>query len=119
MSEGDFLWRHLRELPAFRALLRAVEARFYQDLLPLQEPVLDLGCGDGHFASVTFPRRLDAVLPSVRPDSASTMALANLNKDFLRPIPGCSIYKLLQRSASHVFRRLHATGCENRRSNVD
>lgn len=60
MSERDFLWPHLRDLPAFRALLRAVEARFYQDLLPLEEPVLDLGCGDGHFASITFPRKLHA-----------------------------------------------------------
>ncbi len=49
----DLLQRHLRDLPAFRALLRAVEARFYQDL-PMASPVLDLGCGDGHFASVTF-----------------------------------------------------------------
>ena len=56
----DFLWLHLRDLPAFRALLRAVEARFYQDLLPLAEPVLDVGCGDGHFASVAFPRPLAA-----------------------------------------------------------
>jgi SAM-dependent methyltransferase len=56
----DFLWQHLRDLPAFRGLLRAVEARFYQDLLPLDEPVLDVGCGDGHFASITFPRPLDA-----------------------------------------------------------
>lgn len=46
----DLLWRHLKDLPYFRALLRAVEARFYQDI-PLVEPVLDLGCGDGHFAS--------------------------------------------------------------------
>jgi SAM-dependent methyltransferase len=60
MSERDFLWPHLRDLPAFRGLLRAVEARFYQDLLPLEEPVLDLGCGDGHFASVTFPQALQA-----------------------------------------------------------
>ena len=60
MSERDFLWPHLRDLPAFRALLRAVEARFYQDLLPLEEPVLDLGCGDGHFASVTFAHKLQA-----------------------------------------------------------
>ncbi|HHH40621.1 MAG TPA: class I SAM-dependent methyltransferase [Chloroflexi bacterium] len=50
----DLLWRHLREVPAFRALLRAVEARFYADL-PLPRPVLDLGCGDGHFASLAFP----------------------------------------------------------------
>ena len=60
VNEQDFLWLHLRELPAFRALLRAVEARFYQDLLPLEEPVLDLGCGDGHFASAAFPQRLQA-----------------------------------------------------------
>jgi len=46
----DYLWRHLQDLPYFRALLRAVEARFYQDI-PLIEPILDLGCGDGHFAS--------------------------------------------------------------------
>lgn len=60
MNKDDFLWRHVKELPAFRALLRAVEARFYQDLLPLDEPVLDLGCGDGHFASIAFPRPLAA-----------------------------------------------------------
>jgi len=48
----------LRELPAFRALLRAVEADFYQRL-PMPRPVLDLGCGDGHFASVAFPRGLE------------------------------------------------------------
>ncbi len=51
---NDFLWRHLQDLPYFRALLRAVEARFYQDV-PLVEPILDLGCGDGHFASAMPP----------------------------------------------------------------
>jgi len=60
VNDDDLLWRHLRDLPAFRALLRAVEARFYQDLLPFDEPVLDLGCGDGHFASVAFPKPLAA-----------------------------------------------------------
>ena len=55
MSDDDFLWRHLKDLPAFRALLRSVEARFYQDLLPLEEPVLDVGGGDGHFSSVARP----------------------------------------------------------------
>ncbi|MFC2015954.1 class I SAM-dependent methyltransferase [Chloroflexota bacterium] len=52
------LWKHLKSLPAFRALLRAVEARYYQPLLPLEEPVLDVGCGDGHFASIALPERL-------------------------------------------------------------
>ncbi len=49
----DLLWQQLKGVPAFRALLRAVESRFYQDL-DLARPVLDLGCGDGHFASTTF-----------------------------------------------------------------
>ncbi len=55
----DLLWRHLKALPAFRGLLRAVEAKFY-DGLPLPEPTLDLGCGDGHFASETFDHKLAA-----------------------------------------------------------
>jgi SAM-dependent methyltransferase len=62
----DLLWKQLKELPAFRALLRAVEARFYVNGspasasgLPLPRPVLDIGCGDGHFASRTFPQPLD------------------------------------------------------------
>lgn len=54
----DYLWLHLRELPYFRALLRAVEARFYEGI-KLPSPTLDVGCGDGHFASITFDRSLD------------------------------------------------------------
>jgi SAM-dependent methyltransferase len=55
----DYLWNHLAELPYFRALLRAVEARFYERL-PVIEPVLDLGSGDGSFARQTFARPLTA-----------------------------------------------------------
>jgi SAM-dependent methyltransferase len=57
-SEKDYLWLNLRDLPYFRAILRAVEARFYQDF-ELPEPILDVGCGDGHFASIAFDRPLD------------------------------------------------------------
>ncbi len=55
----DFLWRHLKSVPAFRALLRGVEARFYQ-VVDLPGPVLDVGCGDGHFAQMTFDAPLAA-----------------------------------------------------------
>ena len=61
MSTKDFLWLHLRDLPYFRAMLRAVEAQFYQ-AYRLEPPVLDVGCGDGHFASVVFERPLDVGL---------------------------------------------------------
>ena len=55
----DYLWIQIKELPYFRGLLRAVEAKFYQDL-PMPGPILDLGCGDGHFASRTFDFQIDA-----------------------------------------------------------
>ncbi len=57
-EKKDFLWIQIRELPYFRGLLRAVEAKFYQDLT-IEAPVLDLGCGDGHFASRTFDFKID------------------------------------------------------------
>lgn len=57
----DILWRHISSLPYFRGFLRAVEDRFYQDII-LQPPVLDLGSGDGHFASVAFDNKPDVGL---------------------------------------------------------
>lgn len=57
----DYLWPQLLSLPYFRALLRAVEARFYQDI-ELPSPCLDLGCGDGNFASLAFSRPLEVGL---------------------------------------------------------
>jgi len=53
----QILWRHLSSLPYFRAFLRSVEDRFYQEI-SLPEPVFDLGSGDGHFASVAFDKPL-------------------------------------------------------------
>ena len=55
------LWRNISELPYFRGLLRAVEGGFYQDF-ELEQPVLDLGCGDGHFASVTFSQQIEIAI---------------------------------------------------------
>jgi len=51
----------MKGLPYFRALLRAVEARYY-DQLPLNGFVVDLGCGDGHFAATTFTRPIEVGL---------------------------------------------------------
>jgi SAM-dependent methyltransferase len=59
--ENDFLWKHLRELPYFRSILRAVEAQLFQDV-SLERPILDVGSGDGHFASVTFGHQVDVGL---------------------------------------------------------
>lgn len=66
-AERDFLWPQLRELPYFRAMLRAVEASFYQGY-ELPAPIYDLGAGDGHFASLAFDFQIDVGLdPWQRP----------------------------------------------------
>jgi ubiquinone/menaquinone biosynthesis C-methylase UbiE len=58
-NTDDLLWRQLKSLPAFRALLRAVEARFYR-AIDIPEPILDLGCGDGDFTGVIFDEPITA-----------------------------------------------------------
>lgn len=49
VSEAALI-RQATGIPWFRALLRTVEGRFYQ-ALDLPRPILDLGCGEGHFAA--------------------------------------------------------------------
>jgi ubiquinone/menaquinone biosynthesis C-methylase UbiE len=51
----DLLHAYLSELPLHRAIIRAIEARLYRMYVGyLQEPVLDVGSGDGSFAQVIF-----------------------------------------------------------------
>jgi SAM-dependent methyltransferase len=57
-AHKDYLFPHLCELPYFRGLLRAIEARFYEEI-DLPAPLLDVGCGDAHFAQLTFDHPLD------------------------------------------------------------
>ncbi len=65
----DFFGEHLRALPYFRSILRAVEAELLQSVA-LSHPILDVGCGDGHFASVALDHPIDwgidLHLPSIR-----------------------------------------------------
>ncbi|MDE3090065.1 MAG: class I SAM-dependent methyltransferase [Chloroflexota bacterium] len=58
-GQRDYLLEHLVAVPAFRALLRSIEARMIGERA-WQRPVLDLGCGDGHFAQAAFTQPLDA-----------------------------------------------------------
>jgi SAM-dependent methyltransferase len=61
VEQPDALTRHLREMAPHRALLRAVEARLMGQV-PLVHPVLDIGCGDGHFASIAYREPIDVGL---------------------------------------------------------
>ncbi len=62
-NNDDLLWQQLKSVPAFRGLLRAVEARFYQKL-DLPQPILDIGCGDGRFARTAFSHPLQIGIDS-------------------------------------------------------
>ena len=62
----DLFWENISSLPYFRGFLRAVEGRYYQDII-MPPPILDLGIGDGHFTSVTFPFSIDVGIdPSLK-----------------------------------------------------
>lgn len=76
-DKDDFLKKNLADLPYFRALLRAVESRFYSGI-SIESPVLDLGCGDGHFAEVTFK---DMHIIGVDPQFAS-LKEARMNSSY-------------------------------------
>ena len=53
VNQDDLLWQQLKTIPAFRAFLRAVEARFYYSI-DLSGDLLDVGCGDGNFSELLF-----------------------------------------------------------------
>lgn len=54
-----FLREYIKERPLFLGLIRARESAIYQQFLPFKGPILDVGCGDGFFANVTFSKRLN------------------------------------------------------------
>lgn len=58
MSLHDFLIQYLKERPFFLSLIRARELSLYQDYLPFKGLVLDVGCGDGFFASILFTKKV-------------------------------------------------------------
>ncbi len=61
LRETDYLFLFLKKYPLFPslALWRSVEARLFAGVA-LREPVLDIGCGNGFFASASFDAQLHA-----------------------------------------------------------
>jgi SAM-dependent methyltransferase len=65
----DYLALHLKDMAPHRAILRSVEARL-MSTVPLVHPVLDVGCGDGHFASIAYQEPIDIGLDPMDRDLA-------------------------------------------------
>src|SRR6478672_9776565 len=58
----DHLRRHLDTMAPHRALLRAVECKLMGPVVQRNTdavPILDIGCGDGHFASIAYTQPID------------------------------------------------------------
>lgn len=68
-SSPDYLKEQLLTMAPHRALIRSIESRFMA-AVPLRHPVLDVGAGDGHFASVTFTEPIDVGLDPMDRDLA-------------------------------------------------
>lgn len=58
MSKRDYFSRHLESMAPHRAILRSVECKL-MSRVPLRHPILDIGCGDGHFASIAYEEPID------------------------------------------------------------
>jgi SAM-dependent methyltransferase len=65
--DRDYLTLQLADMAPHRALLRAVECKFMSGV-PLVHPVLDIGCGDGHFASIAYSELIDVGLDPMERD---------------------------------------------------
>ena len=64
---------HLAEMPLHRVIMRSIEASILSEVA-FPRPVLDVGCGDGHFASVLFPGGTDAGLDPGMEECAESRA---------------------------------------------
>jgi ubiquinone/menaquinone biosynthesis C-methylase UbiE len=129
-AQRDYLREHLRQVPAFRALVRSVECRLFaqasEQIGGFAEPVLDIGCGDGLFASLAFSQPLfagidpnQASLQEAREGdvhqhllAASATALPFPNQFFKTVVANCVIEHIpnLDGTLSEVFRVLRPGG---------
>lgn len=73
-SAPDYLKEQLATMAPHRALLRSIESRIMAQV-PLLHPVLDVGCGDGHFAASTFSEPIDVGIDPMERDIAECAAL--------------------------------------------
>lgn len=76
LTVGDPLRRYLEQAPISLALERAIECRLIASLV-LDAPLLDLGCGDGLFATIAFARP---------PDVGCDLSLKELNRARVRSV---------------------------------
>ena len=65
-SAKPYVGAYLRQAPLFMAIVRGVECAMIREAALEVEPLLDLGCGDGLFASLALTRPSVGMDPSFR-----------------------------------------------------
>jgi SAM-dependent methyltransferase len=87
-KSDDVFTRHLARVPVHRALIRALEHQlFCQE--EAAHPLLDIGCGDGYFASLVFPEGIDCGVDVGL--SIVAEARANASYRYLAAADGCRL----------------------------
>src|SRR5439155_8660230 len=71
------------EMPLHRAVLRSVECKL-MGRVPLVHPVLDIGTGDGHFASVVYREPIDVGVDVLWRDLREAAARADVYRGVAR-----------------------------------
>jgi len=87
-SAERVLRAHLKEVPLHRVIVRSVEADILRHI-DFPRPVLDIGCGDGHFATVIFPEGADIGIDPGLKDAAEAV-----RRGVYRLVTGASSYAL-------------------------
>ena len=98
-AKPDYFALHLTEIPAFRALIRAVECKLLAEV-EMTPPVLDIGCGDGTFAEILGDGRwdvgIDTWVEGVRQSAARRAYCRVLVASGTRlPFPDCAFQTVI------------------------
>ncbi len=92
----DYLTLQLADMAPHRAILRAVECK-YMGRVPLVPPVLDIGCGDGHFASIAYDGQpIDVgidVMARDLPEAAARVGVSSPTGKVEDPAPFGTVYR--------------------------
>jgi SAM-dependent methyltransferase len=109
MNLEYFLAEYLKARPLFLSLIRAKEAYLYQKYTPLKGSILDVGCGDGMFAKITFANKLKAQRSKIKNKQVKIDVGLDLKDSRIHEAKKQGIYKkLVTFDGAHIpFARNH------------
>ncbi|MGH7858512.1 MAG: class I SAM-dependent methyltransferase, partial [Candidatus Binatia bacterium] len=114
MAPRDYLAEHLNGMAPHRAILRAVECKLMGSV-ELRAPVLDVGAGDGHFASIAYERPIDVGIDPLASDLSEAKTRSGVYRHLIRasatglPFPEASFETVVSNSVLEHIPDLDST----------